>query len=88
MFFPIIINWTSPFPNLGLLGSIFIFIQIKKRNVCKQTVENLIRRRYAAPDLVLLCLFMSHTKDAGLYLLTRMYLLGILIQIVSLFSNC
>ena len=38
-----------------------------KTNLCKQTVENLIRRRvFAASDLVLHCLPMSHTKDARL----------------------
>ena len=45
MYFPILINWTSPFPILGLLGGIFHFHSNFKRNFCKQTVENLIRRR-------------------------------------------
>ena len=27
MYFPILINWTSPFPLLGLSGVFFIFIQ-------------------------------------------------------------
>ena len=43
MYFPILINWTSPFPISGLLGGIFHFYSNFKRNVCKQTVENLIR---------------------------------------------
>ena len=43
--FPIFINWTSPFPILGLLGGIIYFYSNFKRNFCKQTVENLIRRR-------------------------------------------
>ena len=31
MYFPILINWTSPFPILGLFGGIFsFFIQILK----------------------------------------------------------
>ena len=38
MAFPVSINWTNPFPILGLLGTIFlIFIQILKENsVSKQ----------------------------------------------------
>ena len=43
MEFPILINWTSPFSILGLLGGIFRFQSNFKRNFCKQTVENLIR---------------------------------------------
>ena len=45
MCFPILINWTSPFQNLGLLGGIFHCYSNSKRNFCMQTVENLIRRR-------------------------------------------
>ena len=45
MYFPILINWTSPFTILVLLGGIFQFYSNFKRNFCKQTVENLIRRR-------------------------------------------
>ena len=45
MHFPILINWTSLFPILGLLGGIFHFYSSFKRSFCKQTVENLIRRR-------------------------------------------
>ena len=44
MYFPILINWMSPFPVLGLLGGIFHFFSNFKRNFCKQTVENMIRR--------------------------------------------
>ena len=44
--FPILINWTSPFPILGVLGSIFFFIFIQILiHFFKQTVLNLIRRR-------------------------------------------
>ena len=39
------INWTSPFPILGLLGGIFHFYSSLNRNVCKHTVETLIRHR-------------------------------------------
>ena len=52
MDFPILINWTSPFPFLGLLGGIFHFYSNFKRNFC-----------LAASDLVLHCLPMSHKKD-------------------------
>ena len=45
MYFPIPINWSSPFPILGLLGGVFHLYSNFKRNFCKQTVENLIRRR-------------------------------------------
>ena len=45
MYFPTLINWTSPFPILWLLGGIFHFYLNFQRNFCKQTVENLIRRR-------------------------------------------
>ena len=45
MHFSILIIWTSPFPNLGVLGGIFHFYSNFKRNFCEQTVENLIRRR-------------------------------------------
>ena len=43
MEFPTVMNWTCPFPKLGLLGGILHF-QILKRNFYKQTVENPIRR--------------------------------------------
>ena len=42
----------------------FIFYSNFKRNFCKQTVENLIRRlNFAASNLVLHCMPMSHKKD-------------------------
>ena len=43
--FPSFINWMSPFPILGLLEGIFHLYSNFKRNLWKQTVENLIRRR-------------------------------------------
>ena len=43
--FPILINWTSPFPILGVSGVLFHFYSISNRNSCKRTVEPLIRRR-------------------------------------------
>ena len=65
MYLPILINWTSPFPFLGLFGG--IFIQILKRNFCKQTYENPDQTLpFALSDLVLHCLPISHKKDARL----------------------
>ena len=54
MYFPILINWTSPFPIVGLLGGIFHFYSDFKRNFCKQIVENLIRR-HVLRRLILFC---------------------------------
>ena len=65
MHFPILINWTSPFPILGLLGGIFHFYSNFERDFCKQTMENLIRHCKMS-DLVLHSLLMSHKKDARL----------------------
>ena len=42
---PTIINWTNPFPILGVLGVIFPFYSNFGTIFCKQTVETLIRRR-------------------------------------------
>ena len=39
MEFPTDINWTSPFPILGLLGGIFHLYLNLKRNFCMQTSE-------------------------------------------------
>ena len=44
MYFPILINKTSPFSILGLLGVIFHFYSNFDIIFCMQTVENLIRR--------------------------------------------
>ena len=41
----ILINWTSPFPILGVSGVLFHFYSVSNRCSCKQTVKNLIRRR-------------------------------------------
>ena len=66
MKFSVLINWTSPFPILGLLGGIFHFYSNIKRNVCKQTVEKPDQTpQNAASCLVLRCLQMSHKKDAS-----------------------
>ena len=44
MYFPMLINWTSPFRILVLFDGIFNFYSKLKRNYCAQVVENLIRR--------------------------------------------
>ena len=41
----ILINWTSPFPILGVYGVFFHFYSISNRYSCWQTVKTLIRRR-------------------------------------------
>ena len=56
--FPLIINWTSPFPILGLLVGIFHQI-LKETSVSKHQTS-----RFVAADLVLHCLPMK--KDARL----------------------
>ena len=42
--FPTVINWTCPFPFLGLLGGVFHCYSNLDRAIYKQTVETLIRR--------------------------------------------
>ena len=54
MHFPILINWTSPFPTLGLLGGIFHFYSNSKGNFCLRTVENRIRP-YILQRLIWFC---------------------------------
>ena len=57
MYFPILINWTSPFPILGLLGGIFHFYSNFKRNfLIANSGEPDQTPRFAASDLVLHCL--------------------------------
>ena len=64
MDFPISINGMSPFPILKLLVVFFLLYSIFIRNFCKQTVN--ISDRFAASDMVLHCLPMSHKKNARL----------------------
>ena len=67
MEFPILINCTSSFPFEGLLGGISVFYSNSNRNFCKQTVENLIRRRILRRLIWFLhCLPLSHKKDSML----------------------
>ena len=56
----LLINWTSPFPILGLFGGIFHFYSHFKRDFYKQKVETLIRWSGSA------LLPTSHKKDARL----------------------
>ena len=62
MEFPTVINWTSPFPFSGLLGSILHFHSNFNRPFCEQTVEVLI----VPSDLGLHGLPMFDKKDARL----------------------
>ena len=62
MYFPILIDWTSQFPILWLLGGIFHFYSNFKRKFCKQTVENLIRRRVLRRLIWFCCVCRCPTK--------------------------
>ena len=55
--FPTVINWICPFPILGLLGVIFHLANSGEPDQMP---------RFAASDLVLHCLPMSHKKDPRL----------------------
>ena len=55
-------NWTSPFPILGLLGGIFHYYSTFNAN----SGEPDQMLGFAASDLVLYCLTMSNKKDARL----------------------
>ena len=89
MYFPILINWTSLFPILGLLGGIFHFFFNFKRNFCLQTVENLHDQtlRFVASDLVLQCLQMSHKKDTRLNWVKLPYLNRVFLYI-NMYTYC
>ena len=68
MEFPTVFNWTSPFPILGLLGGILHFCSNFKRNFCKLTVENLIRRRILQRQIWFSTVWPCPTKrKLGLY---------------------
>ena len=66
MYFPIQINWMSPFPILGLSGGVFNFYSNFKRNFCKQTVENLIRC-HILRHLIRFCTVCPTKRKLGLY---------------------
>ena len=70
MYFPIPINWTSPIPILRLLGGSFHLYSNFKRNFCKQTVENLIRRTFLRCLILFCTVCRCPTKRTlGLYIL-------------------
>ena len=62
MYFPILINWTSPFPIFGVLGGIFHFSS-KKTLLLANSGEPDQTSRFAASDLVFHCLPMSQKMD-------------------------
>ena len=62
MYFPFIINWTSPFPILGLLGEIFHLYSNSNNTSVSNSGEPDQTPRFAASDLILHCLPMSHKK--------------------------
>ena len=53
--------------NLGLLGSIFHFHSNFKKNVCKQTGENLIRRRVLWHLIWFFTVCRCYKRTLGLY---------------------
>ena len=63
MYFPILINWLSPFPILELFGGIFLFYS----NVKANRGEPDQMPHIAASDMALHCLPMSHKRTLGLY---------------------
>ena len=58
MYFPIRINWTSPFPILGLSGGIFSFLfKSSKKLLFANSVKKPDQMpHFAASDLLLHCL--------------------------------
>ena len=82
--FPVLINWTSPFLILGLLGGIFHFYFLKETSVSKQGEPDQTPR-FAASDLVLHPLPMSHKKDPRLILfkMSILYSAGLIIMLSS-----
>ena len=63
----ILINWTSPFPSLGVSGLLFHFYSIVNRYSCLANSEDPDQTpRSGASDLGLHCLPMSHKWDARL----------------------
>ena len=66
----ILINWTSPFPNLGVSDVLFHLYSILNRYSCQQTVKTLIRRRILR-RLIWVCIVCLCPKNGtlGLYAL-------------------
>ena len=67
MYIPIHINWTSPFSILGLLGGIFHFNKILNDTSISNNGEPDHTPHFAATDLVLHGLPMSHKRTLDLY---------------------
>ena len=61
------INWTSPFPILGLLGGIFHFYSNFNKILCKQTVKTLIRRHILCLIWVCTVCICPTKRTLGLY---------------------
>ena len=69
MDYAILINWTSPFPILGVSGVIFHFYFIFDRNFCMQKIADPNPMpRSVAFDLVLHCLPMSQKMGRYAYM--------------------
>ena len=68
MYFPILINWTSPFPILGLLGVCFFsfLFKFQKKLLYTNSGEPDQTPYFAAADLVLHCLPMSYKNYSRL----------------------
>ena len=64
--FPILNNWVSPFPILGLLGGNFHFIQFFKELLLADRGELGQTPRFAMSDLAFHCSSLSQKKDARL----------------------
>ena len=64
MEFPIVINWTSPFPSKGLLGGIVHFYSNFNRTFFKQTAQTLIRRRILRSLMWVCAVCLCPTKRA------------------------
>ena len=67
MNFPTSINWTNPFPILGVFGGIFLLFSKFQLKILYTNSEDPDQApHYAVSDLDLHCLHMSHKKDARL----------------------
>ena len=73
MEFPSVMNLTSLFPILGLLGGIFHFYSNFKRNLSKQIVDNLIRRRILVNSVLVMFKLNDNTKNKPKILLSQSY---------------
>ena len=73
MYIPILFNWISPFPILGLLGGVFNFYSSFKRSIRKQNMENHIRRHILGHLIWFYTVYQCPTKiTLGLYALIKL----------------